>query len=140
MLIARHRRTKMIAVEAFEVGIGVPLIRHANGRWQPGAVSAEELFDQFEDITYDLDDVRDIIGRAKQVWDVFARTLGSAPIERMTVDDVCAFLRAKIGRDTVDEASPSVADARHVSQHERIPPQDYVPVHLMAASITHRSH
>jgi hypothetical protein len=75
MMIARHRETGLIAVEAFEYGVRLPLVRRRDFTWSISAISITDLDEFFEVLSVSDDEAFRLIETARSVSDYFVSQL-----------------------------------------------------------------
>jgi hypothetical protein len=87
MIVARHRERDLCFVEAYEAGVGVPLIRYPDGAWELDAVDPGELWDDYVDVE-DPSERRDLIAEARRASRFFEVRLGDVGLDSLTVAEM----------------------------------------------------
>ncbi|GGK26028.1 hypothetical protein [Salinarimonas ramus] len=91
MIAARHRFEDAVFVEAYEAGIDVPLVKRGSGPWEPEAVPAADLWENWADLSGDAERqfaVRD----ASRAWLDYRAALGNLALDDLTVADIRTLL------------------------------------------------
>ncbi|WP_349370016.1 hypothetical protein [Salinarimonas sp.] len=87
MIVARHRERDLCFVEAYDAGVGVPLIRHPDGAWELAAVDPEELWDDYMDVG-NSSERSALLDEAKRAWQVFRASVGEVELDILTVSQI----------------------------------------------------